>query len=216
MASPSSRVRRFSLSALYTYTLYLFSCHSSLGRYKLAQLLHISDSYARSLVQKLVSLGFLEKSNQRLGHQLSSFGLDFWSKFSSYILIPSSRIYLGRYTVGSKDAAVCVEAGGIERLSTVVLRDESLLNGALGCTVFLKKGSKIFLLDSLYPPLPRKVFSDRKVSKKLLRLVSDVDWSTVIIIVGTANDVLTAQLGALAASLLLLPADFKRVHPFFD
>ncbi|MHA1973475.1 MAG: DUF4443 domain-containing protein [Candidatus Hodarchaeales archaeon] len=216
MVRSSSKSRFSRSSVLYFYTLYLFSRHSPLGRYKLAQLLNISDSYARSLIQKLLSLNFLEKSSQRLGHQLSSLGLDFWSVFSSYIFIPDSRIYLGRYTVGSKDAAVCVEAEGIDRLNTVVLRDESLLNGALGCTVFFKKDSMIYLLDSLYPPLPQKVFSDRKVSNKLLRLVSDIDWSSVIIIVGTADDVLTAQLGALAAGLLLLPADFKSRYRFFD
>ncbi len=196
----------------YLYTLHLLDYHKHLGRYKLAQHLKISSAQTRAILEKLFEKGIIKKSSQRLGHKLSSRGEEVWEKIQQFVHIPSRRIHLGsNYTVGKKDAIVCIEGTGIEQLNTVVLRDESLLNGALGCTVFLKEPSGLFfLLDVIYPPLPKTTLSDRKARRKLTTIISGISWSKIVIIVGTANHVINAQIGAISAALLLVPEEIKR------
>ena len=188
-----------------------------MGRYKLAQLLNISKAQTRVVLRKLIKAKLVEKSSQRLGHQLSSQGNEFLVKCHQFLQIPTQRIYLGRsYTIGIKDAVVCVEGTGVEQLNTVVLRDEALMNGALGCTVFLKEQSgHFFLLDAVYPPLPNTALSDRKARRKLTTTISGIPWSKIVIIVGTANHVINAQIGAIAAALLLVPEEIKQYFKDF-
>ncbi|MFX0185290.1 MAG: DUF4443 domain-containing protein [Candidatus Hodarchaeota archaeon] len=177
----------------------------------MSRLLKISNAKTRTILNKMVKIELIEKSSRRYGHSLSPYGKQVWMKCQTFIQIPSKRIYLGSsYTIGKKDAAVCVEGAGIENLNTVILRDEALINGALGCTVFLKQPPmKFFLLDAIYPPLPKKELSDRKIKRKLITIISDIPWSVSIIIIGTADHVINAQIGAISAALLLLPSEIK-------
>ncbi|MFW9906846.1 MAG: hypothetical protein ACFFFH_21255, partial [Candidatus Thorarchaeota archaeon] len=153
----------------YVYTFHLLHHYNHLGRYRLADLLMISDTKTRIILEKLVEAKYIEKASQRHGHQLSSLGMRMWERCQEFFRIPIQRIYLGQsYTLGKKDAVVCVEAMGVEILNTVTLRDEALLNGALGCTIFLKvQSGKYYLLDAIYPPLPQVALSDKKVQRKL-------------------------------------------------
>ena len=202
----------------YVYTVHLLDFHKNLGRYKLAQYLQISSAQTRAILGNLVEKKLIRKSSQRLGHKLTSQGKAVWEKCQKYIHIPSKRIHLGNnYTVGNKDAIVCVEGTGIDHFSTVVLRDEALLNGALGCTVFLKvRSGQIFLLNAVYPPLPEQPFSDRKARGKLLSIISEITWPEIVILVGTANHVINAQIGAIAAAWLLLPEEIRQYFQDFS
>ncbi|UCG68045.1 MAG: hypothetical protein JSV09_09405 [Thermoplasmata archaeon] len=177
----------------------------------MARALNLSQAQARTLLRNLGKRDLVNKFSPRLGHCLSSKGKTFWKKCLHFFQIPHQRIHLGpRYTMGTKDAAVCVEATGIEQLNTVILRDEALMNGAMGCTVFLHDLSgEFFLLDAIYPPLPKTTFSDRKSKRKLSRLIAGIAWPKVIIIVGTANHVVDAQIGAISAALLLVPEEIR-------
>ncbi len=210
---PTDSIFRPSLSlADYLYTIYLLHYHQYMGRYRLAKYLKISDAQTRTILRKLVEGKLVSKFNQRLGHQLSYLGEEVWKRCQRFLQIPSQRIHLGnKYTLGKKDAVVCVEGTGIEQLNTVVLRDESLLNGALGCTVFLKvQSGQLFLLDAVYPPLPKVTLSDRKARRKLMSTISGISWSKIVVIVGTANHVINAQIGAIAAALLLVPEEIRQ------
>ena len=183
-----------------------------MGRYKLAHELGISNTQTRIILEKLVKAELIERFSQRLGHQISSHGKEVWQRCQQYLQIPTQRIYLGQdYTIGKKDAVVCVEGSGIDQLNTVVLRDESLMSGALGCTVFLKEKSRLFyLLDAVYPPLPRVALLDRKARKKLSTITKGIPWKKIVIIVGTADHVINAQIGAISAALLLIPEEIKQ------
>ena len=208
--------KSLSLAASQAYlALHLISKNKKLGRYKLSQTLEISEAQARSILCNLVRNGLIEKSSKRHGHKLTETGQRFLNLCQQYVYIPHKRIHLGKkYTVGTKDAAVGIEATGIDQLNTVVLRDESLINGALGCTVFLKDESKdLFLLGAVYPPKPTTALTDRKVKRKLSKLFQESSWSDIIIIVGSGDSVASAQIGAFAASLLLLPIYIKeKIH----
>lgn len=183
-----------------------------MGRYKLSHELGISNTQTRIIIKKLVNSELIERLSHRLGHQLSIRGKEVWQRCQQYLQVPTRRIYLGRnYTVGKKDAVACVEGSGIDQLNTVVLRDESLMSGALGCTVFLKEKSGLFyLLDAVYPPLPRVALLDRKVRRKLSTITMEIPWEKVVIIVGTADHVINAQIGAISAALLLIPEEIKQ------
>lgn len=199
-------------AAFFLYSLHLFNHYEPVGRYKLSQELCISSAKTRIILEKLVDAKLVEVLNRRRGHQLSSHGKEVWQRYQNFLHIPTQRIHLGRdYTLGKKDAVVCVNGSGIKRLNTVVLRDESLMNGALGCTVFLKDQSEqFFLLDTIYPPLPKVSLSDRKVRKRLSSVSMDILWPKIIIIVGTADHIINAQIGAISAALLLLPEDISQ------
>ncbi len=197
----------------YTYTLYLIGTLRNMGRYKLARALNISNAQARTILKRLEAEKILERENPRLGHYLSPKGISLWDKFKQYLEIPTLRIHLGKkYTVGNKDAIACIEATGVENLNTVSLRDEALLNGALGCTVFLKNEfGVIFLLNVNYPPLPEKPLMDRILTRKINRITSTISWKNTLVIVGTADNVANAQIGAISAGLLLVPEELQLI-----
>lgn len=184
-----------------------------MGRYKLARYLQTSDARVRTLLGKLFQEGLVRKSSNRVGHQLTETGEASWTNIQRvlYIPDPTKRFQLGsRYTVGTKDALVGVEGTEVVYFSTVVLRDESLINGAMGCTVFFKDTTgDIYLLDAVYPPFPEKAISDQRVVRKLNRMLMEIPWRQTIIVVGTANTMITAQIGAVASALLLLPEESK-------
>ena len=209
MASLSPTTRQ----AEYLYLLFLLHTYKHMGRYKLARYLQTSDARVRTLLRKLSHRGLVEKSSKRFGHQLSEDGEAFWLNFQRDLHIPdpTKRFHLGsRYTIGAKDALVGVEGTGVLYFSTVALRDESLINGAMGCTVFFKNTTgDIYLLDAVYPPLPEKPISDQRTIRKLNRMLMEIPWRQTIIVVGTANSATAAQMGAIASALLLLSEQSK-------
>ncbi|MHA2174630.1 MAG: DUF4443 domain-containing protein [Candidatus Hodarchaeales archaeon] len=193
------------------YSLYLFNHHKSFGRYRLADYLGVSKDQTRTIIESLVSSEYLEKSSRRQGHALTNLGQKFVQECQNFLIIPFVPVHFGsEFTVGTKDAVVCMEANEIDQLNTVIMRDEALLAGASGCTVFLQNSIKqVFLLNVVYPPLPDAPLRSRKVKTRIDRLTKGFTWSEAIIIVGSANSTDLAMRGALAAALLLFPDSLK-------
>ncbi len=196
----------------YFISLHHFAQDQNLGRYRLAEYLGLTKDQTRPIIQYLVDKKLIEKISQREGHCLSQLGREYISKCQNYIHISPIHVFFGSdFTVGSKDAVVCLEATEIEQLNTVVLRDEALLAGSKGCTVFFQESKKeIFLLNVIYPPLPSSPLSSRKVKKRIQKVTQDLLWEKIVVIVGTADTFPLAQKGAVAAGLLFLPGELKR------
>ena len=196
----------------YVYSLYLISRYGKLGRYRLAQYLGFSKDQTRTIIQHLVDLGLLEMVSPRQGHQLSAVGLQFVTECKKYLHIPMVRVYFGRdFTLGTKDAVVCLEGSGIDQLNTVVLRDEALIAGSMGCTVFFQASlGEFYLLNVIYPPLPSSPIKIRKIRSRIEKVTQGLAWEKILIIVGTADSVILAQKGALAAGLLLVPNELLK------
>ena len=194
------------------YTLYLFNFHRELGRYRLAQELGVSKDQTRTIIKRLVDINLIQKVSQRQGHELSSEGKELLDRCQEYLHIPMVRVYFGSdYTLGTKDAVVCLEASDIDQINTVILRDEALLAGSMGCTVFFQDSSgEYFLLNVTYPPLPSNPLTSKNVKNRLRRVTQGLLWKEILIIVGTADTTILAQKGAIAAGLLLLPEDLKQ------
>ncbi len=196
----------------YVYSLYLVCHHGKLGRYRLAKYLGFSKDQTRTIIQHLVEFGLLEMVSPRQGHQLSAVGLQFVTECKRYLHIPTVRVYFGRdFTLGTKDAVVCLEGTGIDQLNTVVLRDEALIAGSMGCTVFFQASlGEIYLLNVIYPPLPSSPLKARKIRNRIEKVTQGLSWEKILIIVGTADSIIPAQKGALAAGLLLIPDDLLK------
>lgn len=193
----------------YIYSLYLLSRYGKLGRYRLAKYLGFSKDQTRTIIQHLVDLDLLKMVSPREGHQLSAAGLRFVTECKKYLQIPTVRVYFGRdFTLGTKDAVVCLEGSGIDQLNTVVLRDEALIAGSMGCTVFFQASLRdIYLLDVVYPPLPSSSLKARRIKNRIMKVTRGLSWEKILVIVGTADSIILAQKGALAAGLLLIPVD---------
>ena len=194
------------------YSLYLFDHYQELGRYRLAEQLGLTKDQTRTIIKHLIDLGLLQKVTQRQGHTLSPSGKNLLQECQQYMHVPFLRVYFGpNYTVGTKDAVVCLEASDIDQLNTVVLRDEALLAGSLGCTVFFQDSTKdVFLLNVTFPPLPPNPLSARDVKKRLYKVTQGLSWDEIIIVVGTADTAVSAQKGAIGAGLLLFPERLKQ------
>ena len=194
------------------YSLYLFDHYQELGRYRLAEQIGLTKDQTRTIIKHLFELGYLQKVTQRQGHTLSSEGKNLLQECQQYMHIPFLRVYFGpNYTVGTKDAVVCLEASGIDQLNTVVLRDEALIAGSMGCTAFFQTSSgEIYLLDVTYPPLPSTPLKTRRIKSRITKITQGLSWENILIIVGTADSIILAQKGALAAGLLLVPNDFLK------
>ena len=193
------------------YSLYLFAHHKFLGRYRLADFLGMTKDQTRAVIDFLVISGYLETKSQRIGHTLTAYGQEFIQKCQQYLIIPFIPVHFGsEFTIGTKDAVVCMEVSEIGQLNTVIMRDESLLAGASGCTIFLQTANKeVFLLNVVYPPLPETPLRSRKVRSRIDRITNDTPWNETIIIVGSAATRRFAMRGALASSLLLFPDALK-------
>ena len=195
----------------FVLTLHHFRQNETLGRYRLAEYLGLTKDQTRPIIQFLADKGLITKLSRREGHTLSEVGKEYITKLSKYMHISPTHVYFGSdYTVGSKDAVVCLDATGIEQLNTVVLRDEALLAGSKGCTVFFQESTKnIYLLNVLYPPLPPSPLNSRKVKKRIQKITEDLLWENIIVIVGTADTFALAQKGAMAAGSLFLSDELK-------
>lgn len=194
-------------------SLHQFTRYQNLGRYRLAQHLGLTKDQTRPIIHHLVDKKLIRKISRREGHTLSQKGADYLAKCEEIMHISPIHISFGsNFTVGSKDAVVCLEATGIDFLNTVVLRDEALLAGSKGCTVFFQESiDKVFLLDVVYPPLPTSPLTSRKVKKRIHKVTQDLSWEKIVVIVGTAESFSLAQKGATAAGLLLFPEALKKV-----
>ncbi len=194
-------------------SLHHFSQYQNLGRYRLAQLLGLTRDQTRPILEYLVFKRLIKKISRRKGHSLTQEGNNFilWTK--KFFFLSPQRVYFGSdFTVGANDAVVCLDADGVDHLNTVVLRDEALLAGSKGCTVFFQTSEDhIFLLDVVYPPLPSSPVTSRKIRKLIKTVTKDLSWKNTIVVVGTGDSFPLAQKGAMAASLLFISEDIKKV-----
>lgn len=170
-----------------------------IGRARLSKELKLGEGSVKTLLKKLKELNII--TTNKKGCILTSKGaeLGLWLK----VKIPS-RAYLGKtvLAVGEHAYALLIRSIDISLLKTgLEQRDAALLVGALGASTLIVKDDKIILLPDLnvnekYP----------KEAEKLYTLLKPQNGD--IIIIGSANDPLTAEFGALSAFLALISKNF--------
>jgi len=168
------------------------SAEGGVGRTKLSEVLGLGGGATRTLVKHLRNEEMIEVS--RSGIVLSKFGekvfSDLKSRISEEIEIPKSPLTVGAFNV----AVLIRNAAGLVQYG-VEQRDAAIKIGALGATTLIYSRGKLTM-----PFVKEDIFIE--VSRIREVLVSRLKpQENDIIIIGSANDKLTAELGAIAATL---------------
>jgi len=165
-----------------------------IGRYQLGEELELGDGSIRSLVRFLRSRGLIEPKG-RQGHQLSEEGSHYCSELSQ-VLIELVEVPASSFTVDNENIACHLRNRAQYLTDGLAQRDAAKQAGASGATTFYQGTN----LDVLTMPL------DHDLAKTELEMILpsfNLQLGDVIII-GSAQTRIAAQLGALAAALTLL------------
>jgi len=170
-----------------------------IGRVKLSKTLGLGGGAIRTLVKHLETGGLIKIS--RVGIVPSDYGKKLFSdlkpKISKEIEVPKSSL-----TVGSYNSAILVKDGAIFVKHGLEQRDAAIKVGALGATTL------VFSRGKLHMPEVEDAFN-----RNPSILVELVSWlqpqENDVIIIGSANDKLAAEYGAIAAVLETLKTGVK-------
>jgi predicted transcriptional regulator len=162
------------------------------GRAKLASTLGLGEGTTRTLLRHFENEGLVKTS--KAGITLTKSGKrtasDLKSRISDQVEVPKSPLTVGPFNMAVlvKDAAQAVK-GGVEQ------RDAAIRIGASGATTLIYRHGRLNM-----PMVEENVFKGTPKIHEALILKFKPEEGDVIII-GSASDRLTAQLGALAAAL---------------
>lgn len=167
------------------------------GRVSLAKALGLGEGSIRTLVKHLEKAGFIETSREgivltRSGQELV-FNME--SRISEIIAIPKSAL-----TVGAFNVAVLVRGVAESVKAGLEQRDAAIKVGAQGATTLVFSNGRLTMPstnEDVFIELPR--IRDIIIS----RLMPKEDD---IVVIGSADDKLTAEFGAIAAALETLKA----------
>ena len=165
------------------------------GRTRLSRILELGEGATRTLVKHLKNEGLVEVS--RSGIVFSEFGeevfSDLRSRIGEGIEIPKSPLTVGPFNVAVliRNAASLVKYG-------VEQRDAAIKAGALGATTLIFSQGKLVM-----PGVSEDIFqSIQPIHDMLISKLKPTEND--VIIIGSANDKRTAELGAKTAALELL------------
>ena len=169
----------------------LISSGSNVGRQQLASSLGIGEGSVRTIVRRLKGQGLIEID--KAGMELSGKGKELLKALSKRI--SATELTSTGLTVGKYDYAVLVRGSAGKINSGVEQRDSALLAGAKGATtlVFREKRFQLPRLDVAPSPA-----LSRELAEKLKPGEGDV------VIIGTADRMLDADIGSKSAALELL------------
>ena len=171
------------------------STGKGVGRTKLSEILGLSEGATRTLVSHLRNEGLIEVSKS--GIVLSKFGekvfSDLRSRMSEEIEIPRSPL-----TVGSFNVAVLIRNAAGSVKYGVEQRDAAIKVGALGATILVFSHNKLTM-----PGVSEDIFQkSQSIHDALIAKLKPTEND--VIIIGSANEKRTAELGAKTAAFELL------------
>lgn len=165
-----------------------------IGRKRLSELLGLNEGVVRTLLKHLKDADLVEIT--RKGITLDHEGTQLLATLSSIISVVTD-VPKSPLTVGPMNFAVLVRGAAHRIRGGVEQRDAALKAGALGATTLVFDGER-FTLPSMQEALPKAEEVYDLLLLKLKPRKGDV------IIIGTASDSLSAELGAKTAALELL------------
>jgi len=164
----------------------------SIGRVRLSKTLGLGEGMIRTLIRHLKNEGLIKTSREGIaltnsGKKLTS---DLQSRISKEIEVTESPLTVGPFNVAIliKNAANAIK-GGLEQ------RDAAIKVGTLGCTTLIFRRGRLHM-----PLVDEDIFRDVPAIREALISKLNPQEDDVILI-GSANDKLTAELGAIAATL---------------
>lgn len=162
------------------------------GRVKLAKTLGLGEGSARTLIKHLEKEGLTVTS--RKGIMLTGVGerlvYNLKTRISQPVEIPRSSL-----TVGAFSTAVLVKCAADVIRAGLEQRDAAIKVGALGATTLIFSDGRLTM-----PSVDENVFRDApSIRETLVSQLKPEDED--VIVIGSANDRLTAEFGAIAAAL---------------
>jgi DNA-binding transcriptional regulator LsrR (DeoR family) len=179
------------ISAHVLKTLEIIESELGVGRQQLAKRLDLGEGSARTMVKHLRNNGLLEIS--RKGMILTDEGRELLNEIRKRIT--STEIHPTGLTVSNNDYAVLIRGVTSRIKSGVEQRDSALLAGAKGATTLIYRGDK-FHVPSM------NVETTDTMTKELIARLRPQDGD--VIVIGTADTPLQAEIGAKAAALAML------------
>lgn len=162
-----------------------------IGRQKLSKELGVGEGTIRTLVRRLKEEGLVDAS--RRGMTLTKAGVKVLSDLRSSL--EATQFPETSLTVGLRNYAVLVKGSADQVKRGVEQRDAALLAGAKGATTLLYDGERLHL-----PGL--KLDLDNSTADFLLEHLKPEPGD--VIIIGTADTLISAEIGAKSAALKLL------------
>ena len=173
--------------------LWLIAEHEKIGRKQLTKELGVGEGSVRTILNQLKKRKLI--SSSRGGHALTPKGKRFLGKPFEFVQIDA-----GDLTVGVVDVATIVRGAARKIKRGVEQRDEAIKVGARGATVFVFKNGK---LRFPYDFTEVRTREGENIIKMFKPREEDV------IVIGTADDVLSAEVGAKAAARTLVTTRLK-------
>lgn len=167
--------------------------YGRVGRKQLTEDLGIGEGSMRTILNQLKKQNLITSS--RGGHEITRKGKQIIEKPAKFTRLDADDI-----TVGEVDVATLVKGAAARVKSGIEQRDEAIKVGADGATVLILRAGKLQFPDGF-----------RIVNPKLDRALTDIfkpDEGDVIVI-GTANDVVKAEIGARAAAHSLVKSKYS-------
>ena len=161
------------------------------GRQRLAKELGLGEGSARTIVRRLKDEGLIEIN--RDGMALTDMSRELLNGVRNYI--QSSALPQSGMTVGMVNYAVLVRGAADQIKSGLEQRDSALLAGAKGATTMVYRSNR-FVIPGM------EVEPSNEFANYLVNLFKPEKGD--IVIIGTADNLLKAELGAKAAALELL------------
>jgi DNA-binding MarR family transcriptional regulator len=165
----------------------LIGKHGRVGRKDLADELRIGEGSVRTVLNQLKKRGLITSS--RGGHSLTDKGRRALGKSLEFVKIDASDL-----TVGEVDVATVVRGAADMVKKGIEQRDEAIKAGAAGATVLIFKNCKLQFPD-------RFIEVGKKVSETIIKTLKPQEGD--VIVIGTADDVVSAEAGARAAARTL-------------
>jgi predicted transcriptional regulator len=169
----------------------------SVGRLKLSKDLHLGEGETRTLVKHLKNEGLIDVSKS--GISLSANGRRFLSRLRT-LLSEQVEVQSTPLTVGPFNVAVQVKGMKDSVKNGVEERDAAMVAGAKGATTLIFTNNKLTMPGT-----------DEDLSKSDPHILTSLSKLSLkegdVIIIGSGDDKIKAELGAKSAALELLRAD---------
>ena len=167
----------------------------AIGRSKLAKELGVGEGAMRTMIKRLKDAGLVTIS--KLGCVLTSKGLKLWNEYNTVL---RRKVEIGKIelTLADYNFAILVKNRGHKVKSGMEQRDAAIMVGAKGATTVMFKGKRLII-----PSVSDDVAKDfPKAANQMVRLLQPEEND--VIVVGSADSLVRAEYGALAAAWTLV------------
>jgi hypothetical protein len=167
------------------------------GRKELVDRLRIGEGSVRTIARMLESAGLIEvvRAGSRLTEKGRRFLDSIRTQISGGVAVPPSRASVDRYSI-----AVLVRGAGEMALSSAGIpqRDAAMMIGSRGASTMVYRSGRL-VFPGMYEDLRQL---DRVLADSLVDLLAPAEGDAIVL--GSAADPDTANLGAIAAAATLL------------